>query len=117
MVRVESRLVRPCLTRVNAIIARGLLEAFAQELVYLPDQFHNQGFPCLLTAGSLPVLPSRGSLTCSSSFQLASLLLIPLCSYLIFLLAVLCPAARQLHRPEMFPYQSPSAKGGILQAI
>ena len=34
--------VRPCLTRVDVIIARGLLGATAQELVYLPDHFQNQ---------------------------------------------------------------------------
>ena len=34
--------VRPCLTRLDFIIARGFLGASAQELVYLPDQFQNQ---------------------------------------------------------------------------
>ena len=34
--------VRPCLTRVNVIIAKGLLVASGQELVCLPDHFQNQ---------------------------------------------------------------------------
>ena len=34
-----NMVVRPCLTRVNVITARGLLWASAQELSYLPDHF------------------------------------------------------------------------------
>ena len=96
--------VKPCLTRVNVIIAKRLVGCLCTGACLFTRPLSESGFPCLLTAGSLPVLRSRGSLTCSSSFQSSALppSHSPLfSSFLFFLLAVLFPAARQVHCPEM----------------
>ena len=88
---------------VNVIIARGLLWVSAQELPYLPDPF------CIRF---LLFAHGRKSSCLRSSCSSFSLLV-----FLVFLLAVLFPSARLVHCPEMFPCQSPSVKGGIVQAV
>ena len=116
--------VKPCLTRVNVIIARSLLGASRQELFYLPDHSSQSGFPCLLTAGSLPILRSRGSLTCFSSFQLASFLpsLPPshpprFLSFIFFLLEVLFQLQDKCIVRKFFPCQLPSVKVVLLRQL
>ena len=103
-------LVRPCLTRVNFIIAKGLLGASVQELVYLPTHFHNQAsrdcsrqkvFQFYVLEEAWRVL------------QLTFLPPISLCSclFLFFRLAVLFLAARQVHFPKIFSLSITIRKG------